>query len=270
MKGVDLTNLRGDVYTRPIFILTDWEKRRLLAVRKFFENPELFIEQFFGHARTKDDQHMVFEGTPPAYHAMGECERLNSEYRNFEIPEQIMELAKSDPGLKARFRQWFMANYYLLDQQNPKYQPAIFLLRIRMDFKVDIRDIREVVRPNSGISRMKNASLEEIQTEIDGILSAAGKWFYANTKNTAILKAYQKRTSLAYKDDPLPENKTGYPDSEVKTFLKEYDSRFKKPLKANLILYYKIRYNSDLTFDGNLLDQVGFLPCRHCHRIDDF
>jgi hypothetical protein len=265
---VHLLNLSGEVYKRPIYILSTGEKRRLLAIRRFFEASDVFIEQYFGKARGTDDECMVFEGTSPAYHTIAECERLNSDYTNYEIPEQIMDMAKTDPSLKARFRQWFKDNSYLLDDNNPKYQPGYFLLRIRADFKVDIRDIREVVRPNSGISRAKNASLEEIQKEIDEILSAAGKWFYATEKNAEILRAFQRKTYLAYRPDPLPENITGCSDSDVKAFLQDYDRRFKKPLKEKLIFYYRIRYNPDLSFEGKLLDQVGFLPCRHCHRID--
>jgi hypothetical protein len=250
-------------------MLTNAEKRRLLAIRNFFEASDVFIEQRFGKARGKHDEHMIFEGSPPAYHTTAECERLNSDYTNYEIPEQIMDMAKADPGLKARFRQWFKDNCYLLDETNPKYQPTFFLLRIRADFKVDIRDIRQVVRPNSGVTQARNASLEEVQAEIDTILKDAGRWFYASATNTSILRAFQKRTYLAYRATPLPENKTGHSDGEVKAFLQDYDRRFKKPLKEKLIFYYRIRYNPDLTFEGKLLDQVGFLPCSHCHRIDD-
>jgi hypothetical protein len=124
----------------------------------------------------------------------------------------------------------------------------------------------EIIRQNSGITDIKNASLEEIQSEIDRILSEAGKLFRASEKHREILRAYQKRTYLAYKDSPLPENNTNYSDDEVKEFLKDYDERFKKPLKANLIMYYRMRYNPDLSFDGKLLDQVGFHPCKQCHQ----
>ena len=236
VNRAELGNLDGEVYTKRIIILSEGEKRRLLAIRKFFEDPELFIDRYFGNAREQRDEDLVFEGAPPAYHASAECDRLHSEYMNYEIPEQIRERENVEPGIRSRFRQWFKENCYLLDENDPRYRPDFFILRIRSEFKVDIRDVRQIVRPNSGITDMKNASIEEIQAEIDRILKDAGKWFYASAKHTAILRYYQKKTYLAYKSDPLPDNKTGYTDEESKAFLKDYDERFKKPLKFNLIM----------------------------------
>lgn len=263
----ELGHLDGEVYTKRIIILSEHEKRRLLVIRKFFEDPELFIDRYFGNAREQRDEDLVFEGSAPAYHASAECERLHAEYMNYEIPKQIKEKEKTEPCIRSRFRQWFKENCYLLDENNPKYRPDFFILRIRSEFKVDIVDVRQIVRPNSGLTNMKNRSLEEIQSEIDRILKEAGQWFYASAKHTAILREYQKKTYLAYKDEPLPDNNTGYADDEVKTFLKDYDVQFKKPLRVNLIMYYRMRYNPDLSFDGQLLDQVGFRPCRQCHQV---
>ena len=260
-----LQGLEGEIYTKRIFILSDGEKRRLLAIRKFFEDPELFIESYFGAARRQNDEDMVFEGLPPAYHADADCGRLHAEYTNYEIPEQIRDRAATEPEIIERFRKWFKLNCHLLDDAGPKYRPDHFLLRLRGEFQVDVRDIRQIVRPNSGITDFKNASMEDIRAEIDRILHDAGRWFAATWQNRSILQRYQKKTYLAYKDAPLPDNGTGVPDEEVKTFLKDYDARFKKPLKFNLIMYYRMRYNPALNFSGNLLDQVGFQPCRSCH-----
>ena len=260
-----LSHLSGEIYTKRIFILSDGEKRRLLAIRKFFEDPELFIESYYGAARRQNDEDMVFEGHPPAYHFDGDCSRLHAEYTNYEIPEQIRERATTEPGIKERFRKWFKLNSHLLDETGPKYRPDYFLLRLRGEFKVDVRDIRQIVRPNSGITDMKNASIQEIQAEIDRILLEAGRWYSETQKNRSILQSYQKKTYLAYEDNPMPDNHTGFPDEEVKAFLRDYDARFKKPLKYNLIMYYRIRYNPDLNFCDKLLDQVGFQPCKSCH-----
>lgn len=193
--------LDGAVYNRPIYMLSTSEKRTLRAIRKFFKDPEWFIEYYFGKTRGRNDDDLVFEASSsPAYHANSECERLHSEFKNYEIPKEIIEKAESEQGIKIRFRQWFKANCHLLDEDDPRYQPDYFILRIRGEFKVDIRDIREIVRPNSGITDMKNASLDEIQGEIGRILRDAGKCYYASDKNTAILRAYQKRSYFGLKE----------------------------------------------------------------------
>jgi hypothetical protein len=232
----------------------------------FFEDTELFIDNYFKMARSQNDEDLVFEVAPPAYHNSPECERLHADYRNYEIPEQIRAREATEPGIRMRFRQWFKENCYLLENTGPKYRPEFFILRIRAAFGIDIRDIRDVVRPNSGVTSVRNTTLSDLQSEIDQVLQEAGKWFYATAKNTAILRQFQKRTYLAYKPQPLPDNRTGYPDEEVRAFLKDYDSRFKRPLKTALIMYYRMRYNPELEFAATLLDQVGFLPCRRCHE----
>jgi hypothetical protein len=66
----ELNDLDGDeAYTKKILILSNREKQQLLAIRKFFEEPELFIDRYFGNAREQNNENLVFEGYPPAYHA---------------------------------------------------------------------------------------------------------------------------------------------------------------------------------------------------------
>jgi hypothetical protein len=60
-------------------------------------------------------------------------------------------------------------------------------------------------------------------------------------------------------------NDTGYPEDEVKELLKFYDTKFKKPLKKDLIEYYRLKLNPDLEMKGYFLEKLGFKPCGHCH-----
>jgi len=251
-------------YEKRILILSEAEKRRLLAVRQFLEAPECFVDKYYGAMRKRDDEDLVFPSSSPAYHCRGDCDRLRSEYTNYMIPEQITEKAKSDPSVVSHYRKWFAANLYLLDESDDRFRPEYFIVRLRSEFKIDVRDVRQIVRPNSGATQIGNVSIDELTAEIDAILKSAGQCFYESRKNEAILREFQKRAYWGYKEGPLPDNKTGYSDDEVKAFLRDYNEKFKKPLKGALITYYKMRYNPDLHFRGKLLDQVGFHPCSKC------
>ena len=92
----------------------------------------------------------------------------------------------------------------------------------------------------------------------------AGKYYYANSKHTKILKQYSKFAFLGTYNEPLYNNNTGYSDEEVKSFLVIYEEKFKRPIKDMLRNYYRVKFNPELEMEGYLLDQLGFRPCSHC------
>ena len=71
-------------------------------------------------------------------------------------------------------------------------------------------------------------------------------------------------TFLANPKYKIYNNKTRYDDDEVKSLLKEYDERFKKPLTENLIQYYRLKLNPDIELMGQILDNLGFGACGSC------
>jgi len=59
INPVALSLLTGEVYRRDIPMLSNRERLQLLAVRKFFENPELVVAHYVGVVRSMDDSSMV-------------------------------------------------------------------------------------------------------------------------------------------------------------------------------------------------------------------
>jgi hypothetical protein len=53
-------------------------------------------------------------------------------------------------------------------------------------------------------------------------------------------------------------------DEELRDFLRSYMDKYKTPTKGMLVDYYRVRFNPDLQFSGDLLEQLGFLKCYHC------
>jgi hypothetical protein len=252
----DKIDLNGSVYKIPIYFLSYYEINRLLGIKELLKNPSDFISECYIEVENIDTLSYVYEGGTSAYHSKANCKILNSNYINFEIPELIKEKGKEEIF---RFREWFKKNKYLLKD------PEKFVFRLQMAFGV-IMNTNSIDYGNSGISEKENLNLEELEKRIDNIISEAGQYFKnANEEKKEILKKYQKYTYLAYSKKRLKNNDSRFSDDTIKNFLKQYDNHFKKPIIDLLKEYYRVLYNPELKFDGDLLEQLGFRPCGCCH-----
>ena len=249
-------NLEGEVYKKPIFFFSDYEKNNLLGLKELLKDPETFIQEYYVPIENTDNLRYVYEGGKPAYHSKSDCERLNSNYRNFEIPEEIREKGKDEV---LRFRSWFKENQYLLEK------PDIFVARLQMAFGVTMNP-KAIDHENSGVELKENLNLEELEKRINKYISDAGQYFNkSDQEKKEIIRRFQKYTFLAYSNKDIQNNNTRFSDESIKKFLKQYDVHFKRPIKDLLIEYYKVLHNPDLKFEGNLLEQLGFRPCGACH-----
>ncbi|MEH1009436.1 hypothetical protein VDP25_16985 [Winogradskyella sp. ECml5-4] len=248
-------NMNGNVYKKPIYFFSYYEKNNLLGLKELLKDPENFIREYYVPIENKDKLKYVFEGGKPAYHSNHDCSRLNSNFRNFEIPEEIRERGKPEVE---RFRKWFKENQYLLEK------PDVFVARIFIAFKIKINP-KAIDYDNSGVEVIDNLNLQELESRIDKYISQAGQYFNkADNEKKEIIRKFQKFTFLAYSENDIKNNDTRFSDVAIKKFLKQYDSHFKKPIKELLIEYYRVLHNPDLKFEGNLLEQLGFKPCKSC------
>jgi hypothetical protein len=119
------------------------------------------------------------------------------------------------------------------------------------------------------VKEIENYDLQELEREIDKIISQAGRFFVTNPDKQSILKRFQKLTFLAYSAKEIYSNDTGLSDPELKEFLMKYDLSFKKPLKRLLLEYYRVKYNPELSFQGKLLEQLNFRLCSSCSETNN-
>lgn len=248
-------NLEGEVYDRPIYFFNKKEEQSLLVYKEFLMNPERFVEEIYQKVEIKDSYRYVYENEAPCYHKTEDCERLNAEFCNFRIPEEIRRR-----GIETgqRFRAWFKSNRYLLEGKED-----VFEMRINAAFHMRLK-IEEIVLKNSGTTIMNNWTLEKLKNKINEKLKQAGQYYYKSPKNKAILKQYGKLAYLGNSPNQIINNRTGYPDEEVKIFLRDYEENFKRPIIAMLYDYYRIKFNPEQALDVKLLDQLGFKACHSC------
>ena len=160
LRKLDYSNLNieGAVYSKPIFFLNKREEQALLAYKEFVMNPEKFIEEVYQRVEIIDNFRYVFEGESPCYHRREDCERLHSEFRNYEIPQTIRERGLDEVQ---RYRIWFKDNMYLLDGKKD-----ILEMRIYAAFGVHVR-AEEIIKDNSGIKTIENLDLNRLEERLN-------------------------------------------------------------------------------------------------------
>jgi hypothetical protein len=274
-----IPDIYDDVYKEPINCFSRWEIKNLLVMKSFLKNPEKFFIEIYDPIINSDTFTYIFESEQsPSYHSSINCPRLKSKFRNFVIPFEIRDrvskrlLAEGknqeeiNDAVKTqidRFREWFKINIDLFNNE-----PEGFLTKLDREWNV-LRNPEEIERDNSGAESIDNLNLEELELEIGKIMENAGKYFVNNKDKQNIIRRFQKLTFLAYKAEEIDINDTALSDEDLKAFLKEYDEQFKRPIKELLIQYYRIQYNPDLSFEGDLLEKLNFRCCSACEGRSD-
>lgn len=275
----DIGEIEGNVYKKPIYFLSKVEKKYLLLMQYLLKEPEKFAIEVYKPVVNKDTYKYVYESEqPPSYHYNKNCERLAAKFKNFEVPfeiktrvrEKAEKEGKSETQIEILekkqveiFRAWFKNNLVLFRKNTEK-----FLEQLDIRWNVQ-RNVSEVERDNSGVEVKENLNLGQLEKEIDEIISAAGRFFHQNKDKQQIIKRFQKLTFLAKKKEDIYGNDTELSDAELKEFLLKYDKQFKKPIKDLLIEYYRVKYNADLTFKGNLLERLNFRTCSACKHTEN-
>lgn len=252
-------NLSGQVYRFKIYMFSKYEENCLLAIQELMKNPENYFKQIYDPIVVHDSKKYVYKEHQPAYHTNKDCKRLHSDFTNFELPQEIKE--RGDLEIE-RFRKWFSENQHLLET------PDVFVMRLKFAFGISYNP-KSIIYENSGFAEVKNYSVEELENKIDFHIKEAGRYFYAEKKNTKILRAFGKFSGRAFLDIPFEGNYTGYSDDDVRDFLKEYHKKYKLPLRKLLIEYYRIKFNPDLKFAENFMEVLGFKKCECCKRNEE-
>ena len=286
-------SLDGQLYERYNIILdtifSKYEKTELLLYKMLSEDPKRFLNEVYAKVQEKEDTYtwVYEEKKKPCYHGSSNCPRLTSPFENYKIPlpikykgiitdkslEHIMlkELSDLEQIIVRKnvdlYRNWWKSEGEILYNSNLD----TFLMRVNMKFQPEPRiiDIKEFKQENSGIVEFENCTLEEIERRIDDIIIAQRDYFKANEKHSSILHTYVKRTYHVLVKDNVPRyNSCIYSDEDIKSVLKEYNEKYKDPLKILLKNFFRIKNNPDLKMESNILDELGFVQCRHSDCIE--
>lgn len=231
-----------DLYDQSFeFILSTPELALLKLYKSICEDPSKLLDAYT-KIRTHDTKKYVWEGSKPAYHFDKLCPRLNAEFTNLLIPEEIKHRGEQSI---VNFRAFTKKNRDILENDEEKF---LRMLEARFALKNPPKSLKY---DNSGFKLLENYSLEQLKEKIDELLHVA-KDFKEKDKAT-----YELITKLGYGTHIVKEAKIqGNP---LYTW-----HQYKVELKNLLAQYFRVRFNHELEFEESLLEQIGFKPCDYC------
>lgn len=256
LNAEELDRISEELYKRDIYFFSTRERANLKGIRELFKDPENFSVNYYKPIEIRDSLKYVFAEKQPSYHKDNACLRLNSNYKNYEIPIPIREKGLNEV---LNFRDWFIKN----NCQLMGAKDYIFALQRKFPY-VGAIDPKTIEKVNSGVEEKENYTIESLESKIDKLLTDCDDYFNNNPNLRALIARYQKWTFLAYTYGPIDNNNSGLNDTQLRDFLRSYDITFKSPVKQYLIEYYRLKFNPDLDFHGLFLEKMGFKKCTHC------
>jgi hypothetical protein len=240
-----------DLYKLSLWMFSVPERRWLAAARMFYQNPEFYLKCFYKkiEPHTGKESDWVFVGVTPAYHFDADCVKLHSDYTNFKIPPEIVGRGEDE---KQKFREWFIENQDLMEDSTK------FINKITARFMLrNPPRIEEFQKGNSGIVAEENLPLVDISARIDERLH---RMKMQRDQNPMLIDKYGMQTHLV---------RSGKVDVEDLLDRQLLDSwhEAKNALKTDLRTYFKLKFNPDLEFQDDLLQSVGFRPCKSCANL---
>lgn len=256
LDAVLLDSISEEIYSRDIYFFSKRERANLKGIREFFRDPEKFNMDYYKPIEVTDSLKYVYAEKQPSYHKNNNCERLTSNYKNYEIPVPIQEKGVDEIFI---FREWFIKNNCHLME----VKEYIYAIQRKFPYVGEINPTT-IEKNNSGVEEKENYTIESLEVKINQLLKDCDSYFNDNLNIRELIVKYQKWTFLAYTYGPIKNNNSGFSDKELRDFLLKYDKAFKEPVKNYLIEYYRLRFNPDLEFNGLLLERMGFRKCKHC------
>lgn len=248
-----------------LYFLNRTDKRELLLFKKVLTNPEIAIDTKYKRVDYEDTYTYVDEFRP-AYHKDPQCSRLLHDFDGVRIPEKIKSLDKEKIN---EYRKWYRENRHYIEEG----KDDLFYTLLHAKWGVDKYDIDVVSHLNTGNVRVMD-TIEECYLEIVKLCKEWNDWLGDKEGGNHILRkaSYQysygaKNAYLGNKEEPLPNNKTGFPDEAVKECLREMQNKFKNPIIELIRQYYMIKYNANIDVNEEVLIQLGFSACSKCFRL---
>ncbi len=180
----------------------------------------------------------------PAYHNEKECQWLNAGFKNIELPWSV-----TDENLRDKMKHFVSAfKGKSFHEINTLFQEK---------FQTE-ENLREISLANSGVESVENL---EIVTRIKSIFDGMYAALYSGENNTLNKKVNNIVYADTWKQKEICKNSSLSEEErqDIERFFQK-----KKDLTDTLYAFYRQKYNQDLSFEGHLLDSIGFRACSSC------
>jgi hypothetical protein len=261
---IDFGVTRGNVYKKAITFFSVVEQNNLLLRKEFYRKPNAILDlDIYKKIEKKEDTYTyTYEGGTPAYHSTLDCPRLNSNFDSYEIPHEIKERGRAEV---IRFRLFFAQNKELLERNS-----GAFYGKMTAAF-APCSELKPVDYQNSGPELIEINDLSELEATINKLLLEAEKEYWnSKPEKRLMMNQFMRLTFLAfppYNQKAIQYNETGFSDTEIRGFLEHFSKTYKIPITKYLKDYYRVFFNPDLAFEGELLEVLAFKKCSHCYNV---
>lgn len=176
-----------------------------------------------------------------------------SEYKNYEIPVQITEDKIEE------YRAFFIKNIDLFERNQ-----AAFYANVELKFNVRIENVKKIQASNTGEVGVENSIIKSEAMLLNDIAMHVNEMinFKNSNENTQrTISNFGFNTPKAIKNAASPSHNLNDDDlAKVKEW-----HELKNKLKDLIISHLIARYNPELSFNGGMLDELGFKKCRSCY-----
>lgn len=180
----------------------------------------------------------------PRYHLDKDCELLNSDYINYEIPEEIKERGPEE------IRKFI--DFCLPQRRRIEIQDISFIHLINKIFDINLNSFKEFNLPNSGAYDIKSMNLTELQIFIHLSFNRCLEILNEN-KNNKNLHGYYRFKSPSKKDL----------EEKIDISTKEYIENKINIIEGLMNFYYKSN-ESSASATTYVLELAGFSKCKKC------
>jgi hypothetical protein len=188
----------------------------------------------------------AFQIKAPSYHADRACEWMNSSFFNIEIPATC----KDDAAKKAQIIQWLNEHKHLSFTELNNNFKNIFDCN---------KDLIQVARKNSGNSDFDNKT---IKIDFEEKVTVMYKQLEFDFEGEHHEKIKQYKFAPFYKLEDILQCDNDKNAHDNIRFFHERKHEIEELLNAT----HRELYNTNLSFDSNLLESIGFRECKGCAK----
>ena len=238
-------------------ILSIPELKYLAIYREVITDVANFEHQRYEKTAIKSSNKFIFESGSPSYHGGPDCERLQANFENYEIPVEIE--ARGDAEIE-KFRVFFKSNITLF---NTKHDA--FMAQVQSQFRIR-NPPKKVEFVNTGPTEVLNLSAKDLDERIQGLLQEMEEYRNSSEeiKKEINIVGYRTHAAKIWDENGNEILRINIPGSITKQW---HD--YKNNLKYLLTEYFKIRLNPEFMFDEEILMQLGFNTCNHCLAVNN-
>ena len=279
-EEIDLELFLNKVFNDPkVFrIFNKFEVKYLFNYKQLLEDFEGFSKTYFEEVSEREDtKRLVFEkGGKLKYHLNNECELINNNFIDFNIPSEITNLGDN---IVEEYREWFKSKGYAEAYFNHQLDVSklVFDYNLKFPKLYNLPVLNEGYKLITKISNSSNKETEDIfdyKTFLKKIEHLCRK--HENIFSCQTTRILSKFDHLSNKSDAEIKLKISellsdqfidnYGIDKLKNLFKEAKS-LKYEIMTEILNYFKFTYKlKEKNFESITLEKFGLICCGGCRK----